>query len=80
MRVDKCRNCRKAQPLALSHPHLCFADKIVKNKVSGLHPDPAKHVTKYYVEPISGVPVKVSRNGNNIDSYTESGQKDWIMK
>ena len=52
-------NCVMHQPLAISHPHLCFADQATKNNISGLHPDPRKHFTKINVEPTSGVVVRV---------------------
>ena len=51
--------CNRQQPLAISNPHFAFADIGATNKVTGLNPDPEKHITKFFVEPATGLVIQV---------------------
>jgi len=52
LRVSK---CKKEAPLVASSPHLLGADAEKASMVSGLKPDPSKHVTKLNIEPNTGL-------------------------
>lgn len=39
-------------PVLLSWPHFMFGDPELKAKVGGLHPDPAKHIWFFDIEPV----------------------------
>nr|UTN00851.1 sensory neurons membrane protein [Semanotus bifasciatus] len=48
-------------PVLMSFPHLLYADQGYLSSVKGLHPNRAEHETFVILEPISGVPLQLSR-------------------
>lgn len=53
-------DCYYGFPIALSYPHFYQGDAKLFNKVEGLTPSQAKHETRFWIQPESGLPLEVS--------------------
>uniref|UniRef100_A0A2K5R784 Scavenger receptor class B member 1 n=2 Tax=Cebus imitator TaxID=2715852 RepID=A0A2K5R784_CEBIM len=58
--IQNVSTCRFSAPLFLSHPHFLYADPVLAEAVTGLHPNQEAHSLFLDIHPVTGIPMNCS--------------------